>query len=302
VNSQTRRWLQRVLLAIGTVFVLFLGWGVAERVRGPSMESLPASLPHIVRNPTPGPVPDWRSSSPPKLDPVVDNLHRRGIRGRGAGIAVIDSFLFADHREFRGHLCWYDEIDATSNDPAGWHGTATASIAAGSTVGVAPEADLYFVGLGLLWAGPQMSWGNWFVAARRAAHIGQPLPIAIHRILELNRRLAADRRIRAISIAIGLTRWNEAGAIAAFEEARRAGVFVSAVDLRLEPYGPVTVASPTAPDAYVTYPAAGSWSIAYWAGRYIVASQDDPNMTPSAFLDQIRHETTPRKTHPTVAR
>ena len=302
MNSQTRRWFRRVLLAIGCVFILALGWAAAERVRGPSMEPIPASFPHIVRNPPPGPVPDWRSSSPPKPDPAVDSLHRRGITGRGAGIAVIDSFLFADHREFQRHLCWYDEIDGAAQDPAGWHGTAVASIAAGGSVGVAPEADLYFVGLGLLWAGPQMPWGNWFVAADRAAHIGQPLPIAIHRILEMNRRLAPDRRIRAISISIGLTRWTQAGAKAAFEEARRAGVFVSAVDLGLEPYGPVTVASPTAPDAYATYPAAGSWAMAYWAGRYILASQDDPNMTPGAFLEQIRRDASLGKTRPTVPR
>ena len=265
------------------------------------MESLPASLPHIVRNPRPGAVPNWRSTSPSKPDSVVESLHRRGIRGRGTGIAVIDSFLFVNHREFQGHLCWYDEIDSTPNDIAGWHGTATGSIAAGATIGVAPEADLYFVGLGLLWPSQQMPWGNWFVAARRATHIGQPLPIAIHRILELNRRLAPEHRIRAISISIGLTRWTEAMAKATFEEARRTGVFVSAVDLGLQPYGPVTVASPTAPDAYATYPAAGSWSIAYWAGRYILAYQENPNLTPGAFLEQIYRDAALRKTHLAVA-
>ncbi len=130
----------------------------------------------------------------------------------------------------------------------------------------------------------------------------QPLPIAIHRILEMNRRLAPDRRIRAICVSIGLTRWTQAGAKAAFEEARRAGVFVSAVDLGLEPYGPVTVASPTAPDAYATYPAAGSWAMAYWAGRYILASRDDPKMTPGAFLEQIRRDASLGKTRLTVPR
>ncbi len=259
-----------------------------ERVRGPSMEPLPSSLPHIIRSPSPGPVPIWRSLSPPKSDPVVENLHKRGIKGRGLGIAVIDSFLFVGHREFHDHIRWYDEIDGAADDPAGWHGTATASIAAGRSVGVAPEADLYFVGLGLLWAGPQMPWGNWFMAAHRVTHIGQPLPNAIRRILEMNRTLPPNHRIRAVSISIGFTRWTEAASKAAIEEARRSGVFVSAVDLGFEPYGPVTVASPTAPDAYVTYPAAGSWSIAYWAGRYVLACQDDPNLTPGGFLEQIR--------------
>lgn len=33
--------------------------------------------------------------------------------------------------------------------------------------------------------------GNWFVAAHPAIHYGQALPLAIRRILELNRRLPA---------------------------------------------------------------------------------------------------------------
>lgn len=126
--------------------------------------------------------------------------------------------------------------------------------------------------------------GNWFVAARRAVHFGQTLPLAIHRILELNRRLPADRKIRVISISVG------AGSafFRAIAEARREGLFVSALDLGLPSLGPVTIASPVAPDAYTTHETpAGSWAIAHMAGRYALACQEDPGMTPERFLRQM---------------
>ncbi len=44
--------------------------------------------------------------------------------------------------------------------------------------------------------------------------------MAIRRILQTNRNLQPGRRIRAISVSIGLTRWTEAASKAAFEEAR----------------------------------------------------------------------------------
>ena len=119
------------------------------------------------------------------------------------------------------------------------------------------------------------------MAARRAVHYGQALPLAIHRILELNRRLPANRKIRVISISVG------AGSefLKAIGEARREGLFVSAVDLGLPRLGPVTIASPAAPDAYTTHETpAGSWAIAHMAGRYALACQEDPRMTPERFL------------------
>lgn len=254
---------------------------LAERVAGPSFEAIPAALPHIVRRPPPVPS-SWKwTASPVNPTEEVRRLHARGITGRGIGVAVIDSFLLTDHIEFRDRLRWYDEIDSRAADPAGWHGTATASIAVGRTVGVAPDADLYVVGLGLIWANQPI--GNLFAAARRAAHTGQPQAIAIRRILELNRRLPRDRKIRAISMAIGWgPRWLS-DTTAAVEEARGAGIFVSSLDLAATPVGPVRIASSAGPDRYITVDAAGSWSIAYWAGRYALACQQDPSIDPNRF-------------------
>lgn len=143
-------------------------------------------------------------------------------------------------------------------------------------------ADLYFVRVGMIWAREPI--GNWWVAACRALHFGQTLPLAIRRVLELNRRLPVNRRIRALSLSIGGGRAFQQ----AIDEARREGHFVSAFDLRLPRLGPLTFASPAAPDAYTTYDVpAGSWAIAHMAGRYALACEEDPGMTPERFMRQM---------------
>ena len=246
------------------------------------MRPLPQGLPHVVRNPLPlrAELPQPRAGVNPGEDVV--RLHANGITGRNVGIAIIDRPLLTQHREFASRLRWYDEIDTEPDEPAGWHSTAVASIAAGRTVGVAPEADLYFVGVGMIWNGEPL--GNWFAAARHAVHFGQALPLAISRIMELDRRLPPERRIRAISISVG----GGGALLQAIDEARRQGIFVSAVDLQLPPLGPVSIASPTGPDAYTSHATpAGSWAIAHMAGRYALACQIDPAMTPEKFLRQM---------------
>ena len=49
-----------------------------------------------------------------------------------------------DHVEYRDRLRLYEEIHC-SDRVAQMHGAAVASIAVGKTVGVAPEAELYFI-------------------------------------------------------------------------------------------------------------------------------------------------------------
>jgi len=268
---------RRLLLVAAIVFVALLSWLAFERVRGPAAQPIPSVLPHIVRRPPPLRV-ALPAAQAVAVNPEeeVRRLHARGIAGRGVGIAIIDRPLLTEHHEYADRLRWYDEIDTVPGEPAGWHSTAVASIAAGRTVGVAPEADLYFVGLGMNWSGEP--FGNLFVAARRAAHTGLPLAPAIRRIVEMNRRLEPGRKIRVISISIG------GGAEAAIAEARHAGIFVSAIDLHPAPIGPVTIASPAGPDAYTSHQRpAVSWAIAWWAGRYALACQEDPSMTPERF-------------------
>jgi subtilisin family serine protease len=270
----------RLLLSAALAGTVLAAWVGFERARGPSAGPIPAALPYCVHRPPPlrAAFPAAETVSNPGEE--VRRLHARGVTGRRIGIAIIDRPLLTEHREFADRLRWYDEIDTVPGEPAGWHSTAVASITAGRTVGVAPEADLYFVGLGMNWAREPL--GNLFVAVRRAAHTGMPLPLAIRRILEMNRRLEPGRKIRAISISIGGYGGD------AVAEARAAGIFISNIDLRLAPIGPVTIASPAGPESYTTHKRpAGSWAIAWWAGRYALACQEDPSMTPERFVKLI---------------
>ena len=267
------------ILAVATFYV-----GI-QRLAGPSVSPIPAVLPHVVRSPPPVAA-GWDSATNPvNPDPEVRRLHAQGITGRHVGVAIIDSFLYTDHQEYRDRLRCYDEVDGRSGDPAVWHGTAVASIAVGRTVGVAPEAELYFIGLGVIWANQPIR--SWFAAPARAIHAGQHQALAIRRILEINRRLEPDRKIRVISMSIGWgPKWLSSTA-AAVEEARRSGIMVSSLDLGAAPYGPVRIASAAAPDRYITVGAAGSWSMAYWAGRYALECQQDPSMTPERFRKTV---------------
>ncbi len=204
-----------------TAFVARLSWLTFERVRGPATEPIPSVLPHIARRPLPLRL----------LFPAAQ---------RHVGIAIID-------RPYADRLRWHDEVDTVPDEPAGWHSTAVASIAAGATVGVAPEADLYFVGLGMNWSGEP--FGDLFVEARRAAHTGLPLALGIRHIIEMNRRLEPGRKIRVISISI------RGGAEAAIVEARKAASsFRPSIYTRL-PWVPSP--SPARRDPTLTHPISG---------------------------------------------
>lgn len=249
----------------------------------------------------------------------VRSLHAQGITGRGVGIAIIDNPLLVDHVEYADRLRFYEEINVLPWQAAHMHGPAVASIAVGKTVGVAPEADLYYIGrwamdlLGAVFGGePSM---NFAYGAK-----------AIHRILEINEQLPEDRKIRVISMSIGWSgspRGHQDISEAA-ERAKEAGMLLicSSVekvhgfrfhglgrdllgdpddfnsyriaswgshmyarnDRLLVPMDARSVASPTGKDEYVFYGQGGwSWTIPYIAGAYALAAQVDPNVTPDRF-------------------
>ena len=243
-------------------------------------------------------------------------LHAQGVTGRGVGIAIIDRPLQTTHREYAGRLRWYEKIGGPSG-AAQMHGAAVASLAVGKTVGVAPEADLYYL------AEPD--------APQAFAVHFHLLAQGVRRILEINRLLPPERRIRVISLSVG---WRPHSPgyddiRAAAEAAKRAGLLVvcSSVEAvhgfhfqalgrapladpddfasyepgsfwrryfwasapspprRLHvPMDSRTTASPTGADDYVFYREGGwSWAIPYLAGLYALAVQVDPQMTPERF-------------------
>lgn len=248
------------------------------------------------------------------------HLHAQGVTGRGVGVAIIDSFLLVEHQEYAERVRWYEELpglrsalEPSVRPSAHMHAPAVASLAAGKTVGVAPEADLYFIGLD---EDPR----NLFLLAHFYAH-------SIRRIVRINRTLPVDRRIRAISISMG---WGPecpgyADVTAAVDEAAAEGIALFALFIdggfeglgrspdsdpdRFDSYDPAarwtadfargrihsdhvwvpvdarTTASPTGAGERVFYRwGASSWIAPYLAGTYALAAQVDPGITRDRFV------------------
>jgi hypothetical protein len=161
---------------------------------------------------------DWQNMMEIGKDPGlgVRSLHDQGITGKGVGIAIIDQPLLVDHVEYKDRLQLYEEINVSPDSEAAMHGAAVTSIAVGKTVGVAPEADLYYIATGFCGAEKfeELDFACWAKAVRR--------------IVEFNENLPADRKIRVLSLSWG---WSTKSTgykqiSAAVNEAKDAGIFV----------------------------------------------------------------------------
>jgi hypothetical protein len=163
---------------------------------------------------------DWKQIMELGKNPGLGlrELHEQGIRGANVGIAIIDQTLLVTHPEYAGRLRLYEEFrDMKLGKPgASMHGPAVASIAVGENLGVAPGADLYFIASGMCNTGTLESVDFACLAE------------SVMRILEVNRQLPPDRKIRVLSMAIG---WGPeakgyAEITAAVHAAREEGLFV----------------------------------------------------------------------------
>jgi hypothetical protein len=126
------------------------------------------------------------------------DLHAQGITGRGVGVAIIGPALLVDHTEYAGRLRLYEELHC-ADTAATPYGAAAASLAVGRTVGVAPEAALYYIA-------ETHTAGR--VDPSGEPRVGQPADLrviarSIERVRETNRRLPGDRKIRVIAIPTG---------------------------------------------------------------------------------------------------
>ena len=251
----------------------------------------------------------------------IRQLHGVGVTGRGVGIAIIDQPLLVEHQEYAGQLRLY-ESDNLSPDwtEASIHGPAVASIAVGKTVGVAPDADLYYIATDMCNPTGAFEENDYSCLAH-----------SVRRVLEINNLLPQDRKIRVISISAG---WEQGSKgydeiTAATKEAKDAGLLVICSNVeeihgfkfqalgrepladpdKYESYQPGlwwakqfynggfdfsntllvpmdsrTTASPGGADEYVFYREGGwSWSIPYIAGVYALAAQVKPEITPDEF-------------------
>ena len=269
----------------------------------------------------------WPSSLPDDFSPAktmeiqknpglnIRELHKNGITGKGVGIAIIDQPLLVDHIEYKEQLKYYLERNTLSWQEASMHGPAVASIAVGKTVGVAPEADLYYI-------------ADDFMKIKDDYSL---LAESIQRILDINKSLSYESRIRVISISWGYWGYDYSATdktkgyselCEAYARAKQEGILVLTTSLsareNLEFFGldkiPLSdpddlnsytkclygiedgrynisvpmnyrcVASPTGKNDYVTYSNGGlSWATPYIAGLYALACQVKPNINYEDF-------------------
>ncbi len=237
------------------------------------------------------------------------NITQKGITGKNIGIAIIDASLLVDHVEYKDRLKLYEEIHCNDTQ-AQMHGPAVASIAAGKNVGVAPEADLYYIAdtAGTI-NGQKFEYDLSWTAK------------SIDRIVQINKTLPKDKKIRVISISLGInpSMKNYDKAIESIKKAEKDGIYTVYVGSEaffglgrdplknpdditsfskgifwnndqydncrlLIPMDSRSTASPTGTNDYVFYRTGGmSWSVPYVAGLYALACQVKPDITPDVF-------------------
>ena len=172
------------------------------------------------------------------LDPGLGlrELHKKGIDGKGVGIAIIDQPLVRDHIEYRDAIKSY-ELIGVEGVPPQMHGPAVASIAVGENRGVAPGSRLTFFAI------PMWKREN------------QPYIDAMKRILDLNRASSGGEKIRVVSISTGMFKeqahyeeW-----LQVLKEVEESGVFVITCDQEAFAYGTLVRLpgrDPDDPEAY----------------------------------------------------
>ncbi len=160
----------------------------------------------------------------------IHKLHAAGIDGRGVGIAIIDQTLLTDHQEIKHQLRFYEEIGAAEGKQAAMHGIAVASLAVGKTIGVAPNADLYFLAVSMQKDTPECNKNSDVPSCLTYLHTAK----ALNRILEINNSLPANKKIRVVSISRGFSK-NDDGyqeMIDALNHAKAQNIFVITTSLR----------------------------------------------------------------------
>lgn len=249
----------------------------------------------------------------------VRSLHEQGITGKGVNIGIVDQSLLTDHVEYKDRLKMYKELNTLDTELcASMHGPAVASIAVGSTVGVAPEANLYYVSL---------DFGKSDKDGKNMA----PYIEGLSYLLDLNELLPEEDKLDVISISRGWTSDLPGAAEmeALIDRAKEDGVFVVTVSIEdnysmnfmgtsraplsspddrsayqpgmffsddyrfggsfyentlMVPMDFRTTASPTGTEDYASYTNGGlSWATPYLAGVYALARQVKPDVTPEEF-------------------
>ena len=154
-------------------------------------------------------------------------LQAQGITGKGVRAAIIDQPLLTDHPELSGRIAAYYDTGC-EGETSSMHGPAVASLFAGASIGIAPDATLYYA-----------AWPSWLMDSRYAAE-------ALDWVVAQNEALPDGEKIRVVSVSAApgnaemfqnADLWD-----AAVARAEQAGLLVLTVDgagvekTRLVPY------------------------------------------------------------------
>lgn len=121
----------------------------------------------------------------------LKHIHKQGVTGRGISVAVFDKPILHTHKEFKGKIHYYEVFaDESRGLSPHFHGISCASILAGKTLGVAPEATVYY------FATPNRGKNFHFYS------------LAVEKLVDINSELPEKKKIRLVSISDGLGRDN----------------------------------------------------------------------------------------------
>lgn len=113
----------------------------------------------------------------------IRKMHNLNIKGKGMSVAIIDKPINPSHKEFEGRLNYIEVFDTPKNRREHFHGIACASILAGSSCGILPEADI------------------WYFAVPDDGRNSLNYLAALEKLIAVNDTLATNARIRAVSIS-----------------------------------------------------------------------------------------------------
>jgi hypothetical protein len=143
----------------------------------------------------------------------IRKLHKKGITGKGVNVGIVDGRLLVDHTEFKDNIRVYEET-FNMHGTTHFHGTPITSILAGDSNGVAPDVGIYY-----------MAYLDNYID-RESGYI--ELADAIEKLIEINKTLPKDEKMKVISISSG---WfpeskNAKEIYKAIEKAKKENIFV----------------------------------------------------------------------------
>ena len=199
----------------------------------------------------------------------MSTIHKSGATGQGIGIAIIDQRLYAEHPEYVARIKHNEYIGGFSKrNDIDYHPSLVCGCAVGRTTGSAPDADLYFFTAN----NHEKTESGKFELSRKYSII------ALKRILELNKTLPENKKIRFVSCSWGSqTDLHEQECRALFDECERNGIMVLGGGYKHNKFSSCDK-SYSITTGYVGIPTDGK-TTPFWRGGYYYTRQGGSSST-----------------------